>query len=130
MNRYEEIFRSLHFYCMRWGHGEPVYEDVMTTFDGASFYDCIEKYHSIVNYEELRHWVIMLLRSRYHFKAEYEMQCCDTVSSDELYKFDIWDQVAPNVDVIVDMINSAFELGYEKTPPKKPTPLTISFGDE
>lgn len=130
MNRYEEIFRNLHFYCMRWGHDEPVYEDIMTTFDGASFYDCIEKYNSIVNYEELRHWVIMLLKSKYHFKAEYEMQLNNVIGSDNSYKCDIWDQIAPNVDTIVDMINDAFELGYEKTPPKKPTPLTIKFGDE
>ena len=50
MNSYEfeKKFRELHFYCMVWQHNEPIYIDVMETFDGASFYDCIKKYDSIM----------------------------------------------------------------------------------
>lgn len=130
----ESIFRDLHYYCICWGTSnqseEPVYIDVMQCFDGASFYDCIETYKTITCYEELRHWVSLILKQRFHFRTEWEMNLSNVFRNDDLHKHDIWDQVAPNVDVIVDMINYTFKLGFEKTPPKKETPLTISYKDE
>ena len=130
----EQKFRDLHYYCICWGVGEqahePVYIDIMKCFDGASFYDCIETYKTITTYEELRHWVRMILKGTYHFKTEFEMNLSNQFDTTDLHKHDIWDQVAPNTDIIVDMINNEFELGFEKTPPKKEIPLTISFGDE
>lgn len=127
----ESKFRELHYYCICWGTGnqseEPTYVDIMLCFDGASFYDCIETYKSITSYEDLRHWVSMILKSKFHFRAEWEMNLSNLFNNEDLHKHDIWDQVAPNIDIIVDMINNAFNLGFEKTPVKKETPLTISY---
>ena len=109
-------FRNLHYYGMTvdFNDGSVKYVDVFDAFEDNIFDECLHKYNSIKNYADLQKWVRSILRDTYSAKTEYEMLVSNVVNNETSVETNIWKQVEPNLEIIVDMINNAFELGYEK----------------
>ena len=61
----------------------------------------------------LKNRVIRLLKYYYWSKREYEIAvgdlCC---KEDEMFKIDVWYQLEPNIDHIIDHIIKEMDLGY------------------
>lgn len=119
----ENTFRSLHFYCIRWDTSinGPEYVDVMEAFKGDELYDALITYKSVKDYAELDRWVKLVLRMKFHLKAEMEFNVCEVVSPsiDDLNRIDVYDQLVPNVSMFVDMINEKCNLNFPKMETKK-----------
>ena len=63
--------------------------------------------------KSLKKRVIVLLRYYYMSKAEYEVMVGDLFCKpEEMFKIDVWYQLEPNIDHIIDHIIREMDLGY------------------
>ena len=63
--------------------------------------------------ESLKKRVMVLLRYYYTSKAEYEVMVGDLFCKpEEMFKIDVWYQLEPNIDHIIDHIIKEMNLGY------------------
>lgn len=63
--------------------------------------------------ESLKKRVMVLLRYYYMSKAEYEVMVGDLFCKpEEMFKVDVWYQLEPNIDHIIDHIIKEMNLGY------------------
>lgn len=126
MSNMKNVFDNLHYYCilMDFNTEKPKYVDIMKFFEEDVLFECLNKYKSITNYEQLCRWVKLILKDCFMSKTEYEINISPVVKNDVKSKISIWDQVAPNVTIIADIINQGCGLGFEKTP-IKPEKLII-----
>lgn len=128
-----EKLNTVHWYCVRWNSikKEPEYVDIVSVLDADALFDSIAKYKSIQSYEDLAHWVRMSLRSAYHFKAEYEINITGILGdTTESYKIDIWEQVAPNIVSITNLINNKLCLFKNNEENVEKEPTSIGYRNE
>lgn len=111
-------FKDLHYYVIEWSFNDnkPVYINVIDYLDGEAFDEAINKYKSITNYAELYRWVSRELKYAFMSKAEHEMVINGILSNnDKSFKIDVWEQLIPNLELIVDYINDSLGLNYVKS---------------
>lgn len=106
-------FDNLKYYAIEWSFNEdkPEYINIMEYLDSVAFSEAVEKYNTISNYEELYRWLSRELKYLFTSKAEHEMDI-KGLFSDNRYTIDVWEQIAPNMRTIVDMVNAGFGLNY------------------
>lgn len=108
-------FEELSFYAIKWdGNNEkPKYINVLAYLDSLAFSEAVMKYKTITNYEELYRWVSRELKYIFFSHAQYEMRLSG-LFDETLYKLDVWSQIVPNIDKIVDIVNDGFGLNFTK----------------
>ena len=131
MNRQDLITKldTLSWYCVRWvsSEAEPCYINIMNGIDANALYECLTLYKTINDYAEFYKWVRTSLRSKYHFKAEHEMLVRGIKKEDDLIKIDVWEQIAPNISIIVDYLNTELGLNFKKDNEDRTEPTSIMY---
>lgn len=119
-------FEDLKIYAIKWDFNEdkPVFINVMKYLDSEAFTEAVNKYKSVTNYEELYRWISRELKIIFWGKSEYETEI-KGLFSDKNIKIDIWSQLVPNIETIVDMVNTKFNLNYEKSLDKVKKDLSL-----
>ena len=126
MNNIKYDFNNLKIYAIRWdfNNNKPVLVNVMKYLDSEAFTEAVDKYNSVTNYEELYRWLSRELKNIFWGKSEFETKIKGLFSDNDV-KIDIWSQLAPNIENIVDIVNKEFGLNYEKSLTKIKKDLSI-----
>jgi hypothetical protein len=122
MNNIKYNFDYLTFYVINWSFNDnkPKYINIMPFLDSVAFSEAVDIYKSVTNYEELYRWVSRELKNVLMSRAEFELQVKGIVSDDNsLFTLSAWEQVSPNMEMIVDYVNKEFNLNYDKSSAKK-----------
>lgn len=83
--------------------GDRLKDDIIKLIKSGDVYDR----------ESLKKCVIVLLRYYYMSKAEYEVMVGDLhCKPEEMFKIDVWYQLEPNIDHIIDHIIREMDLDY------------------
>ena len=83
--------------------GDRLKNDIIKSIKSGDVYDR----------ETLKERVIRLLKYYYWSKREYEIAVGDWgCKEDEMFKIDVWHQLEPNIDHIIDHIIKEIDLGY------------------
>ena len=72
------------------------------------------KTRRINNYNELKDAVKSYLMYKYWGRCEYELIVSNWLGNDMEEKIDVWYQLEPNLDTIVEYINNELKLGFDK----------------
>lgn len=101
--------------------GKPYYINIMKCIDSARLFSMLNykgnkpnEYNCISEYKDLYDFIKRQIMSRYWSRVEYEMLISELFNRKEEYtKIDVFDQILPNLNKIVNYINVEMEIGFD-----------------
>lgn len=105
----------MHWYCIKWNRNykKPEYVDVIEYLDLKRIVSDVE-IGRISTYEELYDDVKSQFISHFMSKCEHEFKVGGLFDKEYMYKIDVYSQISPNLNIIVDLINKHLGLNFER----------------